>query len=322
MRSLTIDGRTITDDGACYLIAEIGSNHGGDPRTAVRMIAAAAAAGADAVKFQKRDNATLYSAALLARPYDHEHSFGRTYGEHRENLEFEDREYERIAREARMQRVTWFATAFDEASADFLMCYDVPAFKIASGGLTDLALLRHVARFDLPIILSTGGGTWADVDRAVDVLTCAGVEFALLHCTAAYPAAFEDLNLRCIATMRDRYPDTVIGWSCHVHNLSMLMQAHAYGARILEVHFTLNRSSKGTDHAFALEPATLTKLRKDLDRARLAAGDGEKRWYESERQPIAKMRRIDTPDGLRITGELTPDHQEADPAAPVTRVGN
>ena len=180
----------------------------------------------------------------------------------------------------------------------------MPAFKIASGGLTDLDLLRYVAQFRKPMIVSTGGGTFREVDEAVNVLSGTKAPFALLHCTASYPCAFEELNLKCIPVFLERYPSTVIGWSCHVHNISMAMQAHAYGARIIETHFTLNRSMKGTDHAFSMEPATLKKLCKDLARAHVAAGDGVKRYYESERKPIAKMRRRQTPDGPRITGAM------------------
>lgn len=304
MREIVIDGVRIADDEPCYVIAELGHNHGGSIQTCEQMIAAAASAGVSAVKLQKRANETLYSSALLNQPYDNENSFGATYGAHRHALEFGIRDYTTVMAAAHHHRVTWFATAFDEASADFLMDLAVPAFKIASGGLTDHALLKHVGQFGKPIIVSTGGGTFADIDRAVGVLAGTRSQFALLHCTASYPCEFGELNLRCIPALRDRFPDVVIGWSCHVHNISMAMQAHAYGARIIEAHFTLNRSMKGTDHAFSLEPATMTKLCKDLKRAHVAAGDGVKRYYESERKPIAKMRRRPTPEGLRVTGEL------------------
>jgi N-acetylneuraminate synthase/sialic acid synthase len=304
VRSFTINGHTIRDFSPCYVIAEIGSNHGGDVTTALDLINAAARAGVDAVKFQKRHNETLYSPMLLQQPYTGDHSYGATYGAHRAALELDGEAFTRISAQAHLRQVTWFATAFDEHSADFLMAQNVPAFKIASGGLTDVALLTHIAHFRKPMIVSTGGGTWKDVDAAVERLSVLGAHFALLHCTAAYPAEFRDLNLQCIGRMRERYPDIIIGWSCHVHNLSMAMQAHAYGARMLEVHVTLNRAMKGTDQAFSLEPSTLTKLCKDLKRAHLAAGDGEKCFYASERGPIAKMRRVRTADGLQITGGL------------------
>lgn len=306
MRELTIGTHRIADDQPCYVIAEIGHNHGGNVQTATKMIKAAAAAGATACKLQKRENATLYSQELLNQPYDNENSFGKTYGEHRAALEFNLQQYISCRAVAKSWMVDFFATAFDEASADFLMEVDVPAIKIASGGLTDGPLLNYVSQLGKPVILSTGGGDWADVDAAVDILACGGSPFALLHCTAAYPVLnYAELNLLAIVEMRARYPDVVIGWSGHDSGIAMSLVAYAYGARIIEKHFTLNRAMKGTDHAFSLEPAGLRKLCRDLERAHVASGDGLKRLYDSERKPLSKMRRVCTEfDGLKITGEL------------------
>lgn len=303
-RELTIKHRRISDDQPCYVIAEIGHNHGGSLEHALRLVHAAAESGAHAVKFQKRQNQTLYSKALLEQVYDNEHSYGPTYGAHREALELSPDDYTTVQRAAGLHQITCFATAFDEPSADELAKLQMPAIKLASGSLTDHALMRHVGQFGTPILLSTGGGTWREVDAAVDVLTGTRAPFALLHATASYPCQFHELNLRCISAMRERYPEIVIGWSAHVHNISMMLQAHAYGARILEAHFTLNRAGKGTDHAFSLEPATLSKLCKDLAYAHIAAGTGEKEYYASELKPISKMRRRLTRQGLRITGAL------------------
>lgn len=305
MRELTIGTRRIADDEPCYVVAELGHNHAGDLNIAQELIDSAASCGVDAVKLQKRDNATLYTSELLDAPYDNEHSFGATYGAHRMALEFGCREYRVCQNAARESGVTFFATAFDEASADFLMKLGVPAIKIASGGLTDIPLLRHVSSLGVPILVSTGGGEWSDVERAASTLANGGAAFALLHCTAAYPVyEYAELNLRVIWQMRERYPNIVIGWSGHDVGIAMSLVAYALGARIIEKHFTLNRASKGTDHAFSLEPVGMRKLCRDLQRAHIAVGDGFKRWYASERKPIAKMRRVETPDGMRVTGAL------------------
>lgn len=304
MREITLASRRIADTEPCYVIAEIGHNHGGSFDTARQLIQMAAQCGADAVKFQKRDNATLYSTAVLHAPYENEHSYGKTYGEHRTALEFGAKDYLACRAVASAAKVTFFATAFDEPSVDFLCHVGVPAIKIASGGLTDHALLRYAAQMGLPLIVSTGGGDWADVDAAVDVLS-GRCPFALLHCTAAYPVLKdEELNLLAIVEMRKRYPGIVIGWSGHDTGVGMSLIAYAYGARIIEKHVTLNRASKGTDHAFSLEPKGLQTLCEDLKRAHRANGDGVKRFYESERKPIAKMRRTQTTFGPRITGEI------------------
>lgn len=305
MRELILNGHRIADSEPCYVIAELGHNHGGKFDTARALIQKAAACGANAVKLQKRSNDTLYSPALLNQPYENEHSFGKTYGEHRRALEFGPKEYLACRSVAQAAKIDFFATAFDEASADFLMQVDVPAFKIASSGLTDTALLRHVASYRKPIILSTGGGDWSDVDRAVNLLTGTGTPFALLHCTAAYPVLnVAELNLLAIVEMRTRYPDVVIGWSGHTPGIAMSLIAYAYGARIIEQHFTLNRASKGTDHAFSLEPKGLATLCEDLKHAHVASGDGVKRVYDSERKPLAKMRRVQTIGGMKVTGEV------------------
>lgn len=305
MRELILNGRRINDAEPCYVIAELGHNHGGDLETARRLIKTAQFCGADAVKLQKRDNRSLYAPSILNAPYVNENSYGPTYGAHREALEFGHREYRTCQLIAREAGITLFATAFDEPSVDFLCELDVPAIKIASGGCTDHALLRYAARSGRPLIVSTGGTTFDDVDETVNLLTGLPAPFALLHCTAAYPVRDPaELNLLAIHFMRLRYPEIVIGWSGHDPGIAMALVAYAYGARIIEKHFTLNRASKGTDHAFSLEPKGLATLCEDLAKARVASGDGEKRFYPSEKGPIAKMRRVPTTQGWQITGEL------------------
>lgn len=304
MRQLTIGRHVITDDSTAYVIAEIGHNHGGSVDTACQMIRIAAACGAQAAKFQVRDNRTLYSDALLNQPYENENSYGKTYGEHREALELRFTDLAACVHEGAMSEVAVFATAFDEKSADRIVSLGMCAIKIASGGLTDLPLLTHVRSLGLPIILSTGGGTLKEIDAAVNCITAKTRQLAVLHCTAAYPVRdFAELNLKCIQTLRDAYPDLVIGWSGHDSGIAMSVAAYTLGARIIEKHFTLNRASKGTDHAFSLEPSGLSKLCRDLARAHAAMGDGTKRYLHSEVAPISKMRRRVTTDGLKITGQ-------------------
>ena len=289
MRELIVDGKRISDDGDCYVIAEIGNNHQGSLEQAMRLVRAAYDCGADAVKLQKRENRTLYTKELFDLPYDNEQSFGRTYGEHREALELEPEEFVELKAFADDLGVTLFATAFDAPSADFLAEAGVAAFKLASGDLHNTPLQRHVASLGKPIFLSTGGGTLEDVDRAVETITAVNDQLCVMQCTAAYPVAVEELNLRVIETMRERYPELVIGLSDHHSGIAMAIPAVMLGARVLEKHFTLDHAWKGTDHAFSLMPEGMRRLVRDLHRIPVALGDGVKRPYESERRPLEKM---------------------------------
>jgi N-acetylneuraminate synthase/sialic acid synthase len=289
VRELRIDGRRIADDTPCFVIAEIGHNHQGSVERARELVRAAHEAGVDAVKLQKRDNRRLYTRALYDSPYDNENSFGPTYGAHREALELDRDAYVTLRDEARSLGLVFFATAFDEPSADLLAELGAPAFKIASGDLTNTPLLRHVAGFGKPLVVSTGGATIEDVDRAVETVTGVGGTLCLLQCTAAYPAAVEDLNLGVIATLRERYPELVIGPSDHQDGIAMAPVAFMLGARVVEKHFTLSHTAKGTDHAFSLMPEGMRKLVRDLRRVPIATGDGVKRPLPSEEAPLRKM---------------------------------
>jgi N-acetylneuraminate synthase/sialic acid synthase len=288
--SFNIDNVSVSRDGAgCYVIAEIGHNHQGDLAKAKEMFRAAKECGVTAVKLQKRDNRSLYTRALYDMPYDNENSFGATYGAHREALEFGRVEYEELKRYAGEIGLTLFATAFDFGSADFLAELDMPAFKIASGDLKNLPLLKHVAQMRKPMIVSTGGGTMEDVQRAYDTIMPLNRRLCLLQCTASYPVDPEEMNLRVITTFRDKFPDIIVGLSDHQNGIALAMVAYTLGARVIEKHFTLNRAWKGTDHAFSLEPGGMRRLVRDLRRASVALGDGIKRIYPSEDKPLVKM---------------------------------
>ena len=288
-RELLLDGRRIADDTDCYVIAEVGHNHQGDLETARQLLQRAKECGADAVKLQKRSNRTLYTAAMYERPYEHRNSFGRTYGEHREFLEFGANEYAELQRLARRLGLTFFATAFDVASADFLASLDMPAYKVASGDLRNLPLLKHIAQFQKPVVISTGAGALEDVDRAVETILRINSRLAILQCTAAYPTDPEDMHLRVIETFRGRYPQQVIGLSDHYNGISMALAGYLLGARIVEKHFTLNHAWQGTDHALSLEPVGMKKMVRDLRNVRRALGPGTKQVLPAERSASIKM---------------------------------
>ena len=289
MPELVVDGRRISQDGPAYVIAEIGHNHQGDVEKAKAIVHAAKECGVDAVKLQKRDNRRLYTRVLYDSPYDNEHSFGATYGEHREALELSAGDWLELREFSREEGITLFGTVFDEESADFLADLDAPAFKIASADLVNTPLLRHVAELGRPIFLSTGGGTLEDVERAVETVMATNSQLCLMQCTASYPCEVEELNLQVIETYRDRFPELVIGLSDHQSGIAMSLVAHMLGARVIEKHFTLNHAWKGSDHAFSLMPEGMRRLVRDLHRIPAALGDGVKRRLPSEERPLEKM---------------------------------
>ena len=307
-RRLEIDGAPVGDDTGCWVIAEVGHNHQGSVEQCKKLFAAAAACGVNAVKLQKRENRSLYTRVYYDRPYESENSFGSTYGAHRDALEFGRAEYEELQAFCADLGVTFFATAFDFASADMLAGLDMPAYKIASGDLTNTPLLRYVGELGKPVIFSTGGATLDDVRRAHDALAEVNDQVAVLQCTAGYPAEWAELDLRVIATYRDLFPEAVVGFSSHDNGISMPVAAFVLGARIVEKHFTLNRAMKGTDHAFSLEPAGMKKMVRDLERTRLALGNGTKSMYSSEIDPVRKMgKKIVAARALAVGHVLTRD---------------
>jgi N-acetylneuraminate synthase/sialic acid synthase len=305
-RNLVIGNNLVNDDSKCYVIAEIGHNHQGNLEKCREMFLVAKNCGVDAVKLQKRDNKTLFTKQAYEKPYDNENSYGQTYGEHREFLEFGWHEYVELKNYAKELELDFFATAFDIPSADFLEKLDVPAYKFASGDIRTIPLLKHVAHFGKPLILSSGGASLDDIRRAYEAVAPINDKICLMQCTGGYPPEWHELNLKVIETLRHEFPNLVIGFSSHDNGIAMAVAAYVLGARVIEKHFTLNRAQKGTDHAFSLEPVGMTKMVRDLSRLKLALGDGNKIAFQSEKAPISKMGKClvakrDLPQGHKIT---------------------
>lgn len=307
-RELTIGPDYISDDTDAYVIAEIGHNHQGELEKCKELFHVAKECGVNAVKLQKRDNRSLFTRAMYESHYDSENAYGATYGEHREALEFGRDEYIELKRYAEELNVTFFSTAFDFKSADFLAELDMPAYKIASGDLRNTPLLKYVAEIGKPIVMSTGGGTIEDAQRAYEAIMPINTQLCILQCTANYPVEPEDMNLRVITTYRELFPDVVVGLSDHQNGIALAPVAYIMGARVIEKHFTLNRAWKGTDHSFSLEPSGLRRLVRDLKRTHLALGDGIKTTLPGEVKPLYKMAKKlvaarDLPAGHVLTRE-------------------
>ena len=271
----------------CYVVAEIGINHNGDIDLAKKLINVALGAGCDAVKFQKRTIDVVYSPEELAKP--RESPFGNTNGDLKRGLEFELEEYQEIDRYCREVKMDWFASCWDEASVDFIAQFPVPCFKIASASLTDGNLLRHTRALGKPILLSTGMSTIKEVDHAVDIL--GKQDLILLHACSTYPAYYEELNLKVVGVLRDRY-GVPVGYSGHETGLASSVAAAVLGCCVIERHITLDRSMWGSDHAASLEPNGVTRLIRDIRLIERSMGDGVKRVLEREQPIIKKLRRV------------------------------
>jgi len=282
-----IGERWVGEGEPCFVVAEIGINHNGDLEIARKLISAAMLAECDAVKFQKRTIEVEYTAEELARP--RENPFGRTNGELKRALEFGFEEYEAIDDYCRQQRIMWYASCWDEGSVDFIEQFAPPCHKIASACLTNDNLLRHHRRTGRPLILSTGMSNLDQIDHAVDVIGTD--DLILMHCTSTYPAKSEELNLRSIQTLRERY-DVPVGYSGHEVGLATSCAATVLGACMVERHITLDRAMWGSDQAASVEAHGLARLVRDIRVIERALGDGEKRVYESEIPIMQKLRRV------------------------------
>lgn len=298
--------KSLRNSASAFVIAEIGHNHQGTVEQARAMFLAAKESGANAVKLQKRNNRTLFVKELYDQPYDNKNSYGATYGEHREALEFTREQYLELQNYANELDIMMFATPFDFESVDFLADLDMPAYKIASADLNNTPLQKYIATLGKPIFLSTGGGTIKDIHRACNAILPLNPQLSILHCTASYPANVEDMNLNVIPFLMKEFPEQVIGLSDHENGIDAASIAYMLGARVFEKHFTLNRALRGTDHSFSLEPEGLRKLIRNLKRIPILLGDSEKRLLESEKNPLKKMSKSlvaikSLPAGHRLT---------------------
>jgi N-acetylneuraminate synthase len=285
--SVRIGNRWVGEGHPCFIVAEIGINHNGDIDLAKRLISIAVAAGCDAVKFQKRTIDVVYSKEELDRP--RESPFGATNGDLKRGLEFDFEDYEEIDEYCRHVKMPWFASCWDEASVDFIDRFDVPCYKIASASLTDDNLLRHTRAKARPLIISTGMSTLEQIDHALEVL---GREnLILLHACSTYPAYYEELNLRVIPVLKERY-GVPVGYSGHETGLPSTIAAVAVGACMIERHITSDRAQWGTDHAASLEPNGISKVVGYTRLVEKSMGDGVKRVLEREHPIIKKLRRV------------------------------
>jgi N-acetylneuraminate synthase len=282
-----IGDKWVGEGHPCYVIAEIGINHNGDLDIAKKLIDAAVETGCDAVKFQKRTVDVVYSAEELAKP--RENPFGPTNGDLKRGLEFGESDYAAIDAYCKEKGIDWFASCWDEGSVDFIERFNPVCYKIASASLTDDNLLRHHRKTGRPLIVSTGMSTLDQVDHAVEVLGSGNL--VLMHTTSTYPSKIEELNLRAIQSLAERF-GVPVGYSGHEVGLATSVAAVALGACAVERHITLDRAMWGSDQAASVEPGGFERMIKDLRAVEKGLGDGVKRLWESEVPVAQKLRRV------------------------------
>jgi len=287
MSTIKIGNINVGDGQPCFIIGEIGINHNGDINLAKKLIDVAEAAGCNAVKFQKRTPELCVPKAQ--RSVMRETPWGYiSYMEYREKVEFGREQYEVIDSFCREHGILWFASAWDEPSVDFMEKFHVPWFKLASATLTDDNLLKHTRSTGKPILLSTGMSSLEEIDHAVEVLGTK--DLILLHAVSTYPAYYEELNLKAIPALRERYK-VPVGYSGHETGIASSVAAVALGACCVERHITTDRALWGSDHAASLESSGLTRMCRDIRLIETSFGDGQKKVIEREKPIIARLRK-------------------------------
>lgn len=286
---IKIGNRFIGTGEPVYIIAEIGINHNGSVEIAKKLIDGAAAAGCDAVKFQKR-------TPELCVPKDQwnierDTPWGRiTYLEYRHKVEFGFEEYLEIDRHCKEKGIDWFASPWDEQAVDFLEKFKPVLYKVASAGITDFKLLGRIQKTGRPVMISTGMSTIDEIESAVDFLGTENLMIA--QSTSTYPCKLEELNLRVIQSYAEKFSGVPIGYSGHETGLAPTHAAVALGAAFVERHITLDRAMWGTDQAASVEIQGMARLVRDIRDIEASLGDGIKKVYKSEEGSIKKLRRM------------------------------
>ena len=310
MKTVRIGDELVGEGEPCFVIAEAGVNHNGDISLAKKLIDAAREASADAVKFQTFRTEEVVTTDAKKVQYQKEATgTEEALFEMIKKLELSERHFEDLFIYARERGITFLSSPFDRGSADLLGRLRVPAFKIASGEITNFPFLKYIAAKGKPIILSTGMSTLEEVGEALDVLRNEGAEeIVLLHCVSCYPAKIENTNLKAIETLRQTFR-LPVGLSDHTLGITIPIAAVALGACAIEKHFTLDKNLPGPDHQASLEPHELKEMIKAIRDVEKALGDGVKRPMADEEEIKKAARRsitakVDIPEGVIITQEM------------------
>lgn len=249
-----------------FIIAEVGQNHQGIFDNAIKYIDVFSQIGADAIKFQNRNNKYLFAKEAYEKPYESNNAFGKSYGEHREHLELTLEEMKEIKNYLKKKNLLFISTPFDEPSLEFLLSINIDIIKIASFDIGNLPFINKIADAKKPTVVSIGGGKSDQVKSSLDLLSKKTQDIALLHCVSEYPCTFDRLGLENINKLKEDFPDITVGLSDHFNGILSGPIAYMMGAKVFEKHVTFNRAEKGTDHSFSLEPEGFRKFSRDIHR--------------------------------------------------------
>lgn len=311
MHSLKIGDKFLGDGHPCFIIAEAGVNHDGSFEKAKQLVDIAVSAKADAVKFQTFSGEKLASKDAQLATYHKKGSISEneTLKGLLKRLELSYEQQRELFAYARTKGIIVFSTPFDEESADFLESVNVPAFKIASFSLTNYPLLRHIARKQRPIIMSTGLHTLGEIEQAVNTIRAEGNnQVALMQCTSHYPIEVKDVHLNVMETLRHAF-EVPVGYSDHTMGITITLAAAARGARVVEKHFTFDTASFGVDHDASISPDELYRLVAGIRDIEAAVGSSAKTIpdIEKEIQRVHRpslVSRIAIPAGTTITESM------------------
>ncbi|XP_042232547.1 sialic acid synthase-like [Homarus americanus] len=285
-----VPGRYIGEGQPCFVIAEIGQNHQGDMELA-KTLRQAKECGADCVKLQMSSLPHKFNKQALSRPYNSEHAWGETYGDHKKHLEFSRDQLHELQEYATQHDIPLTASAMDIPSLYVLHELNVPFIKVGSGDIHNLPLLRTAAACSKPLVVSTGMSDIAWVSQVYEELTIQDppTPLVFLQCTSAYPSPPEQTHLRVLDTYAQMFPHAHIGYSGHELGIHVTIAAVARGARVVERHLTLNRTWKGSDHSCSLEPHDLRELIKAIRSVEAALGSPLKAFQPSEEACFMKL---------------------------------
>ena len=272
-----------------YFIAEIGINHNGDVKNALKLIEEAKSAGCDAVKFQKKFPRISTPKQVWNNPKDT--PWGKmTYIEYKEKMEFNKNQYKTIIKFCNKIKIDWSASCWDVKSVDFMESLKIPYYKVASASITDLVLLKRIKKTKKPVIISTGMSTMGQINKAVKIL--GSKNLGILHCNSSYPAKYEELNLKFITKLKKIFPKSIIGYSGHEKGLSSTVAAAVLGAKIIERHITLDKAMWGTDQLASIESMGYARIIRDTRIIEKSLGEPKKVVFKSEHEVMKKLRPI------------------------------